>query len=189
MKREKWKDIDDFPGYQVSDKGNVRTKRSAGIKKDFNDEYVNMNPQKNLKGYLQINLRKDNKYYKKTVHRLVLSTFKPIKNPDDFQIDHLDLNKENNCLSNLEWVTPKENIRRAIINGRTGYRFSKEDIKKGSEVRKKKIIAKNDNSRIRYNSLSEAAKDLDLKVGNISAVLNHKQNTTGKDRWRFEYDS
>ena len=42
-----------------------------------------------------------------------MSTFKPISNEDTMTVDHLDHNKRNNKLSNLEWVTQKENLERA----------------------------------------------------------------------------
>ena len=47
------------------------------------------------------------------VHRLVLLTFKPIAQPEMYTVDHLDHNKRNNSLSNLEWVTEEENQERA----------------------------------------------------------------------------
>lgn len=51
-----------------------------------------------------------------SVHRLVLKTFRPTKDMDNLTVDHLDHNKRNNCLSNLEWVTKEENERRAAAD-------------------------------------------------------------------------
>ena len=51
----------------------------------------------------------------KSAHRLVLLTWKPIPNAEDLTVDHLDHNKRNNKLSNLEWVTQKENSSRAAV--------------------------------------------------------------------------
>ena len=48
-----------------------------------------------------------------SVHRLVLLTFKPIAQPEMYTVDHLDHNKRNNSLSNLEWITEEENQGRA----------------------------------------------------------------------------
>ena len=49
----------------------------------------------------------------KNAHRLVMLTWKPIPNAEELTIDHLDHNKRNNAVDNLEWVTAEENWRRA----------------------------------------------------------------------------
>lgn len=47
------------------------------------------------------------------IHRLVMETWRPISNPEEMTVDHLDHNKRNNDIRNLEWVTEKENHERA----------------------------------------------------------------------------
>ena len=47
-------------------------------------------------------------------HRVVLSTFCPLLDDSNYQVNHIDGNKSNNNLSNLEWCTCKENIQHAI---------------------------------------------------------------------------
>lgn len=49
----------------------------------------------------------------KAAHRLVMLTFKPDRNASELTVDHLDHNKRNNSLANLEWVSVKENLQRA----------------------------------------------------------------------------
>ena len=49
----------------------------------------------------------------KTVHRLVMLTWRPIPNAEELTVDHLNHNKRDNSLENLEWVTKEENLRRA----------------------------------------------------------------------------
>lgn len=71
--------------------------------------------QENRKNYLRVCLSKQGVCKWKTVHRLVAETFIP--NPDNKpQVNHIDGNKQNNNIQNLEWVTNKENCRHAILN-------------------------------------------------------------------------
>ena len=95
---ERWKWNDDFRVY-VSNMGH------------FKDEY-----KKPLSAFID----KRTGYCKiktncglKAAHRLVMLTWCPIPNAEDLTVDHLDHNKRNNALSNLEWVTEIENKRRA----------------------------------------------------------------------------
>ena len=67
-------------------------------------------------GYRRVLIYENGKRKKYFVHRLVAEKYIP--NPDNLpQVNHKDGDKLNNCVDNLEWVTPKENIRHAIKNG------------------------------------------------------------------------
>jgi hypothetical protein len=69
-------------------------------------------PKIDPKGYVKIVI--DDKHY--LVHRLVLLTWYPISNPERMTVDHLNHNKRDNSVKNLEWVTPEENLRRAVAD-------------------------------------------------------------------------
>lgn len=70
-----------------------------------------------LAGYHCITLFKNGKAKGYKIHRLVAEAFIGPQPDPTYQIDHIDGNKANNHVSNLEWVTPKENTNRAIKNG------------------------------------------------------------------------
>jgi hypothetical protein len=76
----------------------------------FRDEHKQPIPVKvNHSGYIYIKTR--NGYV--AAHRLVMKTWRPTEDMDNLTVDHLDHNKRNNSLDNLEWVSEKENLRRA----------------------------------------------------------------------------
>lgn len=108
---EIWKPVKDFEGlYEVSNLGRVRSldrivKTSRGSR-HFHS-YV-LSPAVSNKGYLLVLLCKDGKQHTKRVHRLVAEAFLP--NIYNFsQINHLDGNKQNNCVDNLEWCDNSRN--------------------------------------------------------------------------------
>ena len=106
---EKWKKIvinNQETFYSVSNLGRVRNDKT----KTFLGGTVNNN------GYQMVHLRQRiDKYC--SVHRLVMKAFCPCENQDDLEINHIDGNKLNNVLSNLEWVTCSENIKHAFKIG------------------------------------------------------------------------
>lgn len=109
--REQWKKIKDFPKYEISNYGRLRS---------YND-YIKSNIGRimkgwdNPKGYHMACLCGENGRRYTTVGRLVLETFTEMPE-GKAEVNHKDLNKKNNHLSNLEWVTPSGNIRHAYKN-------------------------------------------------------------------------
>lgn len=100
--KEVWKNIKGYENlYEVSNFGNVRNKNKKQIKQSDN------------KGYLCVELYKNNirKHYR--VHRLVMYSFND-NNDHNLDINHIDGNKYNNRLDNLEWCTRKENLIHAV---------------------------------------------------------------------------
>lgn len=99
MDSELWREIPGFEGYEVSNQGVVRTnKLRKGI----------MKTRINNDGYEVVEVQKDKQRYFTTVHRLVALAFIPNRD-DKPEVNHIDGVKENNTVSNLEWVSKSEN--------------------------------------------------------------------------------
>ena len=110
MNREIWKTIEEFPDYEISNLGKVKSLK-------FKKEKI-LTPGRNRYGYLYVILYKNVNKDNKTVHRLVLETFEPIEDMDKFECNHIDGNKENNKYpENIEWCVHSENIKHAVENG------------------------------------------------------------------------
>jgi len=106
---EIWKDIPDYEGlYQASNLGNIKSLKKNIILRQNGDNY----------GYMQVILYNGETRKTGKVHRLVGKAF--IENPENKpQINHKDGNKKNNHVSNLEWLTNRENKKHAIDTGLT----------------------------------------------------------------------
>lgn len=102
---EKWRQIKGYDRYKVSNHGRV-----------MNIEGKIITPSISEKGYFRVRLYKDNKTKDPYVHRLVANAFipNPLGKP---QINHVDCDKKNNHINNLQWCTNKENAHHAMANG------------------------------------------------------------------------
>ena len=102
MLNEIWKDVIDFEGlYEISNKGNFRRHQNL-------TSNTARKTHENRLGYLYASLHKENKRYKKTVHQLVAKAFIENFNYGD-PVNHIDGNKQNNAITNLEKTTASEN--------------------------------------------------------------------------------
>ena len=110
---EEWKDIKDYEGlYQVSNWGRMM---SLNYRKTGKSKLMKL--MKNKKGYLTVVFHKNGEYKRYLVHRLVAEHFIP--NPDNLpQVNHLDEDKTNNSVDNLEWCDNKENSNHGTRNER-----------------------------------------------------------------------
>ena len=106
--KEIWKDIKGYPGYQISNQGRVWSVKTQ--------RYLKGSIDKN--GYIQVCLTaKNGKSKKEFIHRLVALAFLP--NPTGLpQVNHINENKKDNCVDNLEWISIKGNANHGTRNKR-----------------------------------------------------------------------
>ena len=106
-------------GYNISNKGRVTKINSEKLQK----------MSVNSHGYVCANVKFEDGFYAKSVHRAVAYAF--IGKPEEGQeVNHIDGNKENNCVDNLEWCTKKENQQHEakVLNKRGGERNYKSTL-------------------------------------------------------------
>jgi hypothetical protein len=110
MKKEK-KEIKGFEGYFITACGKIYSTKTGKLKR----KKTSKRNYKKKNDYSVVHFVKDGKRYKRFVHRLVWENWGG-DIPEGYEINHLDFNKSNNCISNLECITRQENIRHYLEN-------------------------------------------------------------------------
>lgn len=96
-----WKKIDGYENYSVSDEGEIRNDKTGRILKQCSART----------GYSRVTLSKNGNIKTFHVHRLVMNAFCPCPDKSKYtDVNHIDYNKSNNALSNLEWTTHSANM-------------------------------------------------------------------------------
>ena len=162
--------------YEVNSKGEIR----------------NVKSKKPVKGYLEKNgyvrVTFENKCLGRTVrtsvHRLVAEAFLP--NPDNLpEVNHKDSNRQNNDVSNLEWVTHSENMKHSYHKG-----INQRPLRKHCEDTRKPVT----NGIETFESISVAgewlvnqglSKSKVSAISGISSVCHGKRHTLGGYEWKF----
>lgn len=156
--RERWRNIDGFPNYEISTNGRVYSRKRDLILTPFHDGW----------GYKKVSLRNHGKRSDKSIHRLVANAFipNPLGKPE---INHIDGDKNNNCVDNLEWVTSSENKRHAFhvgLNDRKSYNAGKP---------KRKVLLVGTNQV--FDSVSKCAEYLNCTHTNVLSCLQGRTET------------
>ena len=165
----KWVKIKRNDNYSINELGQVRNDVTNRIKKSH------LNKQN---GYYCVDLYRNNKCKKVTIHRLLAEAFIPnIDNKPT--VDHIDGDRVNNSIDNLRWATYSENNSRFKTSG---VRSEKVTVTKYIEKRKKRGGGHESwvgvGEVIQFNSITETAKCFGTTVSNISLMLN--KGTIGK---------
>ena len=148
----------------------------------------------NQAGYVRYTLRIDNKNYSKLAHSLVIESWLNITLTTSDLVNHIDGNKTNNRVDNLEWCTDSENMIHAFKNGLVNNRTETKikscyiNINKATNKNKIKIYQydKNGNYVNKYNSIIEASKLNGINATHISLCAKGKQKTCGGYIWKYE---
>lgn len=117
---EEWRDIKNFPGYQVSSEGRVKSHNKVTASARFpvrhwKDRILRQKIHRK-DHYARVDLWRNGKVYTILVHRLVAEAFVPTDNTG-LTVNHKDGNKANNTTENLEWMTLQDNIKHEFETG------------------------------------------------------------------------
>lgn len=166
---ERWKPVQLYPSYMISTYGRVKNERTG----------KSLKPVKMKNGYLTVNLYdKNGKHKNNYVHRLVAKAF--IKNKNEYtEINHIDENKENNKVNNLEWCSRSYNINYGKAN------LSRQ-LSEGSKVIAIKLDSKDTFS---FNSVKSMCSKLNIDESSCRRILNHKNHCKSLHGYTFIYDS
>lgn len=188
LQGEVWKEVKGYEGlYQVSNFGRVKSLLRFNNyynaiykeqKKRIQKERL-LNIRKTPRGYLQVCLTANSLSNNKLVHRLVAEAFipNPLNKP---QVNHIDGNKENNKVSNLEWMTSQENNKHAHKIG----------LNKSHNKRKVNQYDLDWNYIKTWNSITDFLKEtnLNLKNSGITSCCKGKQRTAYGYKWKYAKD-
>ena len=146
----------DFSKYEINKKGQVRNIDT----KKFLKQYI-------ANEYYHIALRSNKKHYSKSVHRLLAHIFIKKTNNIYNVVNHLDENKLNNDLSNLEWTTNQKNIEYSC-----GKKIQQISIKTNKVIKT-------------FDSIEQAYKEFGIvNGGHISCVCNGRRKTAYGYKWK-----
>lgn len=175
-----WKEIENYPDYLISNYGEVFSK-----KRNLTLKY-----RKNDRGYFSIVLYNKGEFKSFRVHRLVLSIFDN-KDYSSYKLEcnHIDEDKNNNRLDNLNWLSRKENMNWRNLSSRIKRNPTQKTevfIQRIKEINSKKIVGINiiTGENIFFDSMADA-KRIGYNAGNISACCRGERKKHKGYKWKF----
>lgn len=167
---EVWKDIAGWEGmYQVSNLGRVKSLPRKIVYKNGRIDFIKgkiLTKSENEKGYYFVTLIKNSKRKMIMIHQLVARAF--IKNPNGFKyVNHIDENRKNNCVNNLEWC-----------NNYYNQLYSKGKPVKGTHLRSGKCL---------YFATAREAEKYGFNSRSIGNCCNQKQRHKNHNGYKWEF--
>lgn len=133
-----WRTIEGYPEYRVSSEGDIESCKNNrhGVSDEYHAIRQRVNPQT---GYKQCSITDGEKVKTLNVHREVAKAFIP--NPENYgDVNHIDGNKQNNNVDNLEWCSRSDNIKHAFRTGLHKNHLTPEIMAKGRKLGVPKAI-------------------------------------------------
>lgn len=170
------KPIEGFTGYFITSRGEVISKRKV------TDRLLRSHRDKD--GYLNSRIYREKVPFNLKVHRIVALAFIP--NPENKpQVNHINGDKADNRVENLEWCTQSENMQHSYgVLGRSGPMTGKA---LGNHPSSRKIIQLDSSfNKIKsFSSITEAAKEVGVGPSAICSVVKGRKKSAGGFRWRY----
>lgn len=138
MNKQVWKDIEGYEGYyQISSIGRVKSLKRPIYRKDGTFQRMKREsiktPKLSTDGYYRITLSVNGIDKSYSIHRLVAEAFIPKPNSDEpLEVNHLDFNRLNNKIENLEWTTHLKNIEHSAKDGHYAKPFGEDNPNYGN---------------------------------------------------------
>lgn len=175
--------IKDFPGYFINKNGEIFSNKYHPIK-NKNNKMQKLKLHLDTNGYLSVMLYKEKIPTRVRVHRVVAETF--LANPENKpEVNHIDGNKQNNNVSNLDWCSHSENnIHAYRVLGKKGHWEGKigannPHSKIVLQIKEGEIIAE-------FYGTSEASRQTNIEQNSICRCCNGKRKTAGGFRWKYK---
>ena len=178
MKNENWQPVKGYEGlYEVSDLGRVKSLK-------YGKERI-LKTIENTRGYLLVNLCKDGHAKSVLIHRLVATAF--ISNPHNLEtVNHKDEVKTNNTVTNLEWMSVKDNLNYGTRNKRAGEAISKANINHPKKSKVVQMFNKQTGELLAtFPSTREAERVTGIAQSNISSCCKGKYKSAGGYIWKY----
>ena len=156
--------IKGYENYLVSEDGQIYNSKTGRTLK----------PSPSANGYYRVGLRKEGQTKTMYVHRIVAEAFIP--NPNNYnEVNHIDEDKANNTVENLEWVAHKSNVNHATCQQRKG---------QTNTARNGRPVLCVETGQI-YGSSTIVQKELGFNKGNIWKACNEELKTAYGYHWAF----